>query len=117
MAYSKTGYGPGNIAALSSGAALSYGPTIGSNDPTSPQSAGGSRGAFNIPGMSGCGCGGVRGHAPVPMSGLGRLGSLLGLGACDENCMKFVKYGLLAGVGLFVVTYFYDKKAHESAGF
>ena len=72
--YAKTGYGPGNIAALSSGAALSYGPTIGSNDPDSAMSPGGSHGAYAIPGVSGlggCGCGATRNHAPVPMHGIG----------------------------------------------
>lgn len=67
--YAKTGYGPGSIAALSSGAALNYGPTIGSNDPTSAMSPGGSFGSRNIPALSGCcGCGS---HAPVPMHGIG----------------------------------------------
>lgn len=49
MAYARTGYGPGSIGVLQSGAALSYGPTIGSNDPISPQSTGGSRAAYAIP--------------------------------------------------------------------
>lgn len=67
MSYARTGYGPGNIAGLRSGAALSWGPTIGSNDPTSPQSIGGSRAAYPISALSGLGR--VAGHAPVPMSG------------------------------------------------
>lgn len=49
MAYARTGYGPGSIGVLQSGAALSYGPTIGSNDPTSPQGVGGSMAAYTIP--------------------------------------------------------------------
>lgn len=58
MSYSKTHYGPGAIAALASGTALGWGPTIGSNDPTSPLVSGGSRGAYPIPSMAGCqGCG------------------------------------------------------------
>lgn len=70
--YSKTSYGPGNIAALTSGAALNYGPTIGSNDPTSAISAGGSHGSRSIPPVSGLGgCGGCGRHAPVPMQGIG----------------------------------------------
>jgi hypothetical protein len=67
--YSQTAYGPGNIAALTSGAALNYGPTIGSNDPASAMSAGGSFGSRNIPALSGCG--GCGRHAPVPMHGIG----------------------------------------------
>jgi len=69
MTYARTTYGPGNIAALQSGVGLTWGPTIGSNDPTSPQSTGGSRGAYSIPPLSGLGR--VTGHAPVPMSGCG----------------------------------------------
>lgn len=53
MSYEKTAFGPGSIGALKSGGALSYGPTIGSNDATSLQGRSGSRGAYGIPGMSG----------------------------------------------------------------
>lgn len=108
MAYARTGYGPGNIGALQSGAALSYGPTIGTNDPTSPQSVGGSRAAYSIPpAMAGCcGCGAVTGHAPVPMRG---LGSLLGLGAEEGGGRKFFIYGSLLVASLFVFSYLKDK--------
>jgi len=104
MSYAKTGYGPGNIAALSSGAALSWGPTIGSNDPTSPQSTGGSRAAYTIPPAmaGGCGCGTVHGHAPIPMRGLG---------ADEEGGKKFFIYGTLFVAGLFVLSYIKDKYA------
>jgi hypothetical protein len=105
--YAKTAYGPGNIAALQSGIGLTYGPTIGSNDPGSPQSAGGSHGAYNIPPVSGC-CGGMGwGHGtPSPLKGL--MG-LVGLGECDEGCRKWTFYGVI-GVGiLFVVSYLHDK--------
>jgi hypothetical protein len=38
MGYSRTSYGPGDIAALTSGIGLTMGPTIGSNDPRVPLS-------------------------------------------------------------------------------
>ncbi len=38
MSYAKTSYGPGDIAALTSGIGLTMGPTIGSNDPMVPMS-------------------------------------------------------------------------------
>lgn len=107
--YKQTAFGPGNIAALQSGIGLTYGPTISSNDPGSFASAGGSHGAYSIPAVSGCcGMGKVYGHAPVPMKGLGWL-SGLGLGACDENCQKWVKWGLIGAVVLFGVSYLHDK--------
>jgi hypothetical protein len=107
--YAKTGYGPGNIAALTSGAALSYGPTISSNDPRSAMSVGGSSGAYAISpmsGMGGCGCGAVRGHAPVPMRG---LGGLFGLGVCDAGCQSWVKWGLIGVAIMFGVSYLHDR--------
>lgn len=110
--YAKTSYGPGNIAALQSGIGLTYGPTIGSNDPGSPQSAGGSHGAYTIPGLSGCRCvGKVRGHAPVPMKGL--LG--LALGECDENCRKWAWYGVGGVAILFIFSWLHDKYQYPSA--
>lgn len=36
MSYTRTSYGPGNIGNLQSGIGLTYGPTIGSNDPRMP---------------------------------------------------------------------------------
>jgi hypothetical protein len=105
--YAKTDLGPGNIAALPSGIGLTQGPTISSNDPTSPQSSGGSHGAYSIPPVSGCcGMGKVHGHAPVPMKGL--MG-LLGLGECTENCRKWVWYGVGAVAVLFAVSWLHDK--------
>jgi len=49
MSYSKTSFGPGNIGNLTSGIGLTYGPTIGSNDPSSFHGPGGSRAAYAIP--------------------------------------------------------------------
>ena len=49
MSYSKTSFGPGNIGNLTSGIGLTYGPTIGSNDPRSQIGSG-------LSGLRGC-CG------------------------------------------------------------
>lgn len=106
--YDRTSFGPGNIGNLTSGIGLTYGPTISSNDSTSLTSAGGSRGAYSIPAMSGCGCGGVRGHAPVPMRGLGRL---FGLGACDAGCQNWIKWGLIGAAVMFGLSYLHDRSA------
>lgn len=111
--YASTSYGPGNIAALQSGVGLSQGPTIGSNDPTSPQSAGGRIAAYNIPPVSGC-CGMGWGHGtPTPLKGL--LG--LALGECDENCRKWMWYGAGGVALLFVVSYLHDKYKYSSGPF
>ena len=106
--YASTNYGPGNIAALQSGIGLTYGPTISSNDPVSPQSAGGRVAAYNIPPVSGC-CGGGMGWGhgtPTPLRGL--MG-LLGLGECDENCRKWVWYGIGGAVVVFGLSWLHDK--------
>ena len=108
--YDRTSFGPGNIGNLTSGIGLTYGPTIGSNDSATVTGAGGSHGAYAIPpvpGLGGCGCSAVRGHAPVPMRG---LGGLLGLGVCDEGCQKWVKWGLIGVVVLFGLSYLHDTR-------
>lgn len=115
--YASTSYGPGNIAALQSGVGLTQGPTIGSNDPTSAMSAGGRTAAYNIPPVSGC-CGMGWGHGtPTPLRGLGEflmtpvngLGSLLGLGECDEGCRKWAFWGVVAVIAFFGVSFVHDK--------
>jgi len=45
----------------------------------------------------------VHGHAPIPMKGL------MGLGACDENCKKWVWLGVGGVAVLFVLSYLHDK--------